>query len=86
MTDSTPPVRSVDYGWKFKGWGVFFDQWVVDDRVKRAMRADFFDRLSSFSRTVGNLSERLLAQAPGADPARRVPRDPADARAARGDG
>ncbi len=64
MTDSTPPARAVNYGWQFKGWGAFFDQWVVVDRVRRAMRADFFDRLSSFSRTVGNLSERLLRKPP----------------------
>ena len=78
MTDSTA-VPVMNHGWTFKGWRAFLEDWIADDRLKRAILADFFDRLSAFGRTVCGLCDRVHWRASGADPAQRARRDPANA-------
>ena len=58
MTDSTA-VPVMNHGWTFKGWRAFLEDWIADGRLKRAILADFFDRLSAFGRTVSGLCDRV---------------------------
>lgn len=65
MTDSTA-VPVMNHGWTFKGWRAFLEDWIADGRLKRAILADFFDRLSAFGRPICGLCDRV----------HRAPREP----------